>query len=659
MENDPIFDDEPDRPAPQATSLTGQDIEEVPFRPFRVLTRRVVFTMIAFTIGMCAGALNATHGATDPRAALFHMGLLFGLLLTFILAPRISTKRKGGTPPLRFGKDEIEVPVTASQRKTRTIPYADILSVAVFGRGKRAAVVLDTTRRAFVYPLREFANENAADMIRDILRRRIAALEGGAAQWQQIEKRHSVAGALAMFRPLATWIMVAAICVAFIAQLAGPDDPVFGYLDMGANAPLLVFNGEWYRLVTANLLHAGFLHIYCNAFFGYIVGALVERQLGTRRFAILLLFTGIASHAVSAGWSLYAQNGHLFSVGISGALFGMLGAQAVLNKRFGAQLPGGYRFTARTWWSTLILNFVVIPVAVPEVDVACHIGGFISGMLAGWVLCRGQTDIAEPPPFGAGLNAVLAFFCALWIGAVAQDLANIFNPDVRDADRAALTRGIISANKPDAALDNVIAWGLATKVKPSADDLSAAMTLATRAVTNSGAKNGKPAREFIDTLATVHYRLGNLDDAVMLEEPLFVYSPLYGSQLARFLNAYVHEHGGPRFIGGKTAEPQVTMTSTPPFGDRAFELTLAAPSPKGAEIYALVKDGGKLLGILDISVWPDAVKAKGTILHDAFPAGGDLSLSIAQVDTTGCRCTGDADVSASYVPMEKEVADLP
>ena len=47
-------------------------------------------------------------------------------------------KTNGGTPPLRFGKDALEVPLSANTRKTIKIPYEEALSAVVYGKGKRA-----------------------------------------------------------------------------------------------------------------------------------------------------------------------------------------------------------------------------------------------------------------------------------------------------------------------------------------------------------------------------------------------------------------------------------------------------------------------------------------------------------------------------------------
>ena len=667
METDPIPEVMPPTPAPAAPP----DVEEVAFRPFRIFTRGAAPLMI---IPMITAYLeHSGHGNFDG-AYYFLTGTILAVVSLFIILPRWRTKAKGGIPPLVFEAETMEIPVSASLRRTRRVPYQDILYFGVFGKGRRGTILIQTRRRAFSYPARAFADDDAAGRLRDILRRRITASAGGAAQWQQMETRLALAGFLGTIRPKASWAMIGVIFAVFAAQEAVGGTGLFDYIVMGANAPGLVEKGEWYRLVTANLLHAGYLHLACNAFFGYIIAAMVERLLGVRRFVLLLLVTGILSQAVSAAWNLYSPAGHLLSVGISGALFGMLGALAVLNFRFAAQLPGGYRLTPRAWFYLLGLNFVAMPLLVHEIDVACHVGGFVSGIVMGWLLCRGQADITQPPPFGPASRLALALLSALWLAAAAQAVVNFYDPEARTGDRATVIHDVLSMSQPNPAADNELAWDIATAPSPGREELSSAQALATRARAAAAAKmkragadkdSSKDYSATTDTLATVEYRQGNLEDAIALEEPLFTEAPIFGGQLARFLNAYVQAQHKPRLIEAKEA-PVLTLAAPADGGNRRFEIRLAEPTTRGAEIYALLMLGGKPVGIVNVSVWPNTDKASGVLLKAAFDEAaanakepGEFSLVLAQVDATGCRCIGEPDLSASYVPIEPDIAELP
>ena len=49
----------------------------------------------------------------------------------------------------------------------------------------------------------------------------------------------------------------------------------------GGSFRILAADGDWWRIFTANLLHAGVLHLALNLLSLIAVGPLVERPLGT------------------------------------------------------------------------------------------------------------------------------------------------------------------------------------------------------------------------------------------------------------------------------------------------------------------------------------------------------------------------------------------
>src|SRR5690606_4193606 len=101
----------------------------------------------------------------------------------------------------------------------------------------------------------------------------------------------------------------------------------------GANAPALVTAGEWYRLLSANFLHVGWLHLYMNGIGLFVLGMLLERLVGPWRF----VFVFLTSAAAGAAASLLVSDAAL-SVGASTAVFGLLGAYALINWRCRATL---------------------------------------------------------------------------------------------------------------------------------------------------------------------------------------------------------------------------------------------------------------------------------------------------------------------------------
>ena len=158
--------------------------------------------------------------------------------------------------------------------------------------------------------------------------------------------------------------------------------------------------GEWWRLLTAAFLHYGPIHLGMNMLALWWIGRPLEDYLGPARYLLLYLVSGIAG---SAGSLLISPTG--FTVGASGAIFGILGAAIVLERQH-TYVLGGSAFTL------LIVN-LAFTFAVPGISIGGHLGGLTAGALCILVLSR----------FGKGSAAysridAASIACLLGIGLV-------------------------------------------------------------------------------------------------------------------------------------------------------------------------------------------------------------------------------------------------
>jgi membrane associated rhomboid family serine protease len=129
-----------------------------------------------------------------------------------------------------------------------------------------------------------------------------------------------------------------------------------------------VAKGEWWRLITAGFLHAGFTHLLFNSLALYTLGTPFEAFYGRARYALLLLGSLIAGSYTSITFNAENQ----VSVGASGAIFGLFGALLVAGRRLVAEM--------RSILTLLAIN-AVIAVAIPDIDWRAHLGGFIAGAI--------------------------------------------------------------------------------------------------------------------------------------------------------------------------------------------------------------------------------------------------------------------------------------
>ncbi|MFD8479184.1 rhomboid family intramembrane serine protease [Kitasatospora sp. NPDC059673] len=130
---------------------------------------------------------------------------------------------------------------------------------------------------------------------------------------------------------------------------------------------------EWYRLVTAMFVHGGLLHIATNMFSLWVLGPQLERVLGRVRFLGLYLVAGIAGNALS--FLLSPPHAQLFTVGASGAIFGLLGATAVLFRV--------NRVPMQPVIALLVVNLVITFSLSSMIDWRAHVGGLVAGTVIG------------------------------------------------------------------------------------------------------------------------------------------------------------------------------------------------------------------------------------------------------------------------------------
>ena len=131
----------------------------------------------------------------------------------------------------------------------------------------------------------------------------------------------------------------------------------------------VVADGEWWRLLTSAFLHYGPLHLGMNMLVLWFIGPALEDYLGHARYLLLYIVSGLAG---AAGALILSPNA--FTVGASGAIWGLMGAAVLLEARriyvFGGQAMGLVVFN-------LLFTFLI-----PGISIGGHIGGLIGGAVA-------------------------------------------------------------------------------------------------------------------------------------------------------------------------------------------------------------------------------------------------------------------------------------
>lgn len=164
-------------------------------------------------------------------------------------------------------------------------------------------------------------------------------------------------------------------------------------LQMGAMSYDTVKAGGWYRLVTSLFLHFGLSHLINNMVLLIYVGCELESRIGSVRYLVLYLLSGIAGNVVSLVvtylltfvFPYYSyENIYVVSAGASGAIFGVIGALFVVL------LKNHTKTENLTPQRLLFLVIITIYCGLTSegVDNAAHIGGLFGGIIGGFLLSK-------------------------------------------------------------------------------------------------------------------------------------------------------------------------------------------------------------------------------------------------------------------------------
>ena len=374
---------------------------------------------------------------------------------------------------------------------------------------------LGTRRGSFVFRRGEFAEAGAHQELARELERRIAALPDGAAQLERMRRLDALAA-----RPGRTPVSaaVAVLCVlVFALQLVSPLYETDGFF-----SAILVGLGEPWRIVTANFLHASPLHLVLNGLGLAVLGAFVERSLGSRGTGPVLACAGLGAMAAS-----YAA-GYEHALGASGIVAGLAGALLWLELREPEAVPVTWRLPRRLFIGSIALEAFVLA-GVPGIAHAAHAGGFVAGGLAAAAVGPRLGGAGRARPGLALLNA-LAVAATLLAGVA-------WLRSVQVPDPAALARrGEALLARPDVSPDflNNEAWRIAISGAAPPEALDIARRMAERAAEETRWS----APEIVDTLAEIHFLAGHADLARELAEvaiDLAPGEPYYREQLQRFV----------------------------------------------------------------------------------------------------------------------------
>lgn len=200
-------------------------------------------------------------------------------------------------------------------------------------------------------------------------------------------------------------ILIVVACVALFATLQALSLlRLYPWIEavrlLGISSDDLLARHEYYRLLTATLMHGGVVHLLFNMLTLWMLGPDVERMLGTGRYLVFSVW------CAACGWAgflaLEGGSGAL-GLGYSGVIFGILVAQAMFypDRRI---YTYGF-FPMKMKHAALVLGAIEVYLAVSGGQGGIAHGAHIFGGLGAGLYLLGRRR--WPRVFGRGAGAPL------------------------------------------------------------------------------------------------------------------------------------------------------------------------------------------------------------------------------------------------------------
>ena len=176
--------------------------------------------------------------------------------------------------------------------------------------------------------------------------------------------------------PVTVLLILLNTLIFLIVEFTGGSENGQHMLECGAAyAPLILEQGQWYRVFSSMFLHFGAPHLINNMLVLFVLGQRLEPAVGRLRFLLIYIAGGLGG--ISLFWDMRTGD-YSVSAGASGAVFAVMGGMIYVIIRHRG------RVADLTMKQMLIMAAfsLYFGFASEGVDNAAHAGGLLCGFLA-------------------------------------------------------------------------------------------------------------------------------------------------------------------------------------------------------------------------------------------------------------------------------------
>jgi membrane associated rhomboid family serine protease len=184
--------------------------------------------------------------------------------------------------------------------------------------------------------------------------------------------------------PVVLTLIIINIAVFILELFAGGSTNALTLHRLGElDTRLVIYRHEYWRLIAALFLHYGPIHIFFNLFALLLLGPPLERQIGHVYFAACYLVSGLGSSLAVVWLTRLRLLAPFELVGASGCIMGVVGTWAGFLLRH-RHLPLARQRLRNIF--IIILMQLVFDLVTPQVSMAAHLGGLVTGFLLGLIV---------------------------------------------------------------------------------------------------------------------------------------------------------------------------------------------------------------------------------------------------------------------------------
>ncbi|WP_434451956.1 rhomboid family intramembrane serine protease [Lentzea sp. E54] len=185
------------------------------------------------------------------------------------------------------------------------------------------------------------------------------------------QARTSAGAVVSTGRPIITQVMIALNVLAYVVTVVQSGSPMNNsrseLFTATSMIPELTANGEWWRILTSGFMHFGLIHLALNMAALFVVGPVIEQELGKLRYSAVYFLSLLGGSAAAFYFGTVCQQ----LAGASGAVFGLMGALLIVFKRQKRDISTILVIVGINLVSNLFTNASLLG----------HLGGFVIGGL--------------------------------------------------------------------------------------------------------------------------------------------------------------------------------------------------------------------------------------------------------------------------------------